>query len=90
MNTDADHSCQERIMLLPVYYKPVQTIVIQNPVVNTLRCGSLVIDFFVSIRAAGDISVQTDIPFSFGFNDPSIFGSLAQWTRYALLTKEGD
>jgi len=31
----------------------MQTIVIENPVVNTFGCSSLVIDFYVSLRAAG-------------------------------------
>ena len=57
MNADADHGRHERIMLLRVYKHAVQTIIIQDTVVDALRCGSLLIYFLISFRTPGDIRI---------------------------------
>ena len=77
MDADSNHSCHERIMLFCKDHHAVQAVIIEYPVVDPFRCRALVIDFFVGIRAAGDIRIQTDIPFRAGFDDPSIFGRSA-------------
>lgn len=69
-----DHGCHERIMLLCVYEHAVQAVIIEDAVVDTLRGGALFIDFLISICAAWDIGVKTDIPFGPGLDDPPIFG----------------
>ena len=52
----------------------VQTVIIEDAVVDTFRGGALVIDLLISICAAGDIGVKPDIPFGPGLDDPAIFG----------------
>ena len=73
MDADADHSCHER-MLLCVYEHVVQAVIIEEAVVDTFCGRALLIDFLISICAAGDIGVKPDIPFGPGFDDPPIFG----------------
>ena len=74
MDTDANHGCHERIMILCVYEHAVQAVIVEDAVVDTLRGGGLFIDFLISIRAAGDIGVKPDIPFGPGLDDSSVFG----------------
>lgn len=57
MNADANHGRHERIMLLRVYKHAVQTIIIQDTVVDAFRCGSLLIYFLISFRTPGDIRI---------------------------------
>lgn len=73
MDADAYHCGHERVVLFCVDHHTVQTIIIEYPVVDPFSCSALVIDFFIGIRAARDIRVQTDIPFRPGFYDPAIF-----------------
>lgn len=54
-------------------FQPVQAIIIEDPVIDAFRCGTLVINLFIGIRATGDIRVKADIPFRPGFYDPAIF-----------------
>ena len=74
MDADANHGCHERIMLLCMYEHAVQTVIIEDAVVNTFRGGALLIDLLISICAAGDIRVEADIPFGPCLDDSSIFG----------------
>ena len=74
MDANADHGCHERIMLLCVYEHVVQAVIIEDTVVNTFRGSALLIDFLIGICATGDISVEPDIPFGPGLDDPPIFG----------------
>ena len=74
MDADADHGGHERIMLLCVYEHAVQSIIIEDTVIDTFRGSALFINFFISVRAARDIGVKTDIPFGPGLDDPPIFG----------------
>ena len=74
MDADANHGCDERIMLLCVYEHAVQAVIIEDAVVDTFRGGALLIDFLISIRAAWDIGVKPDIPFRSGLDDSPIFG----------------
>lgn len=75
MDADAEHGDHERIMLLCVYEHAVQSVIIEDAVVDTFRGGALFINFFISVRAAEDISVKADIPIGPGLDDPPIFGS---------------
>ena len=43
----------------------MQFVVIQDPVVDSLCCGALVIDLLIGFCPAGDIRVETYIPFGF-------------------------
>ena len=45
-------------MLLCVYEHAVQTVIIEDAVVDAFCGGALVIDLLISIRAAGDIGVK--------------------------------
>lgn len=74
MDTDANHGCHERIMLLCVYEHAVQAVIIEDAVVNTFRSSALFIDLLISICAAGDIGVKPDIPFGPCLDDPPISG----------------
>ena len=74
MDADANHGCHERIMLLRVYEHTVQSVIIEDAVVDTLRGGALFIDFLIGIRAAGDIGVKPDVPFRPCLDDPSVSG----------------
>ena len=74
MDADSNHGCHERIMLLCVYEHAVQTVIIEDAVVDAFCGGALVIDLLISIRAAGDIGVKPDIPFGPGLDDSPIFG----------------
>ena len=44
-------------------HHPVQFVVIQDPVVDSFCCGALVIDLLIGFCPAGDIRVETYIPF---------------------------
>lgn len=74
MEAYSNHSCHEGIMLFSVYHEPVQPIIIEDTVIDTFRCGTLLIYFFVSFRTSWDICVQPDVPFRPGFDDAAIFG----------------
>ena len=74
MDADAGHGCHERIMLLCVYEHAVQSVTIEDAVVDTFRGGALFIDLFISICATGDIGVKPDVPIGPGLDDSSIFG----------------
>ena len=74
MDTDANHGCHERIMLLCVYEHAVQAVIIEDAVINTFRGGALVINLLISIWATGDIGVKPNVPFGPGLDDPAIFG----------------
>lgn len=52
----------------------MKTIIIQDAVVDALRSGTLVIDFFIFLRAAWDFCIKADAPFGFRFYDAAIFG----------------
>lgn len=77
MDADANHGCYERIILLRVYEHTMQTVIIENAVVDAFRGYALVIDLLIGIRAMGDTNVTPDIPFEPGLDDPSIFGMRA-------------
>ncbi len=74
MDTDPNHGCHERIMLLCVYEHAVQAVIIEDAVVDTFRGGALIINLLISICAAGDVGVKPDIPFGPGLDDSPIFG----------------
>ena len=74
MDADADHGCHKRIMFLCVSEHAVQAVMIEDAVVDPFRGGALMIDFLISICAAGDIGVKPDIPLGPCFDDPPIFG----------------
>ena len=74
MDIDANHGCHERIMLLCVYEHTVQSVIIEDAVVDTFRGGALIINLLISICAAGDVGVKPDIPFGPGLDDSPIFG----------------
>lgn len=73
MDADADHGSQERIVTFSVNHEAMQTIIIENPVVNAFRRSSLVIDFFISWRATWHIRIKTNIPIGSCFYDSTIF-----------------
>lgn len=73
MDADADYGGKERVVLLPVYPHAVEPIVIENPVVDPFSGCALVIDFLISLCAAGNICIQADIPVRSCFDDPSVF-----------------
>ena len=73
VNADANHSSEKGVMLFCVDFHLMQAVVIQNPVVNSFCRGALIVDFLISLRTAGDIGVETDIPFRFRLNNPAIF-----------------
>ena len=75
VDADADHGCHERIMLLCMYEHAVQSIIIEDAVVDTFRGGALIINVLIRICAAGDIGVKPDIPFGPGLYDSPIFGT---------------
>ena len=52
----------------------METIIIQDAVVAALCSGTLVIDFFIFLRAAWDFCIKADAPFGFRFYDAAIFG----------------
>ena len=74
MDADPDHGCHERIMLLCVYEHTVQSVIIEDAVVDAFRGGALIINLLISICAAGDVGVKPDIPFGPGLDDSPIFG----------------
>ncbi len=74
MDADSNHGRHERIMLLCVYEHTVQSVIIEDAVVDTFRGGALIINLLISICAAGDVGVKPDIPFGPGFDDSPIFG----------------
>ena len=41
----------------------MQAVIIEDAVVDTFRGSALLIDFLIGICAAGDISVEPDIPY---------------------------
>ena len=44
MDADSNHGCHERIMLLRVYEHTVQSVIIEDAVVDTFRGGALIIN----------------------------------------------
>lgn len=73
MKTYSDHGCHEGIMLFPVYHEPVQTIIIQDTIVDTFRCSTLLIYVFISSGTPRDVCVQPDVSLRSGFDSTSIF-----------------
>lgn len=73
MDADADHGSKERIVTFSVNHEAMQTIIIENPVVDVFRRGSLVIDFFISCCATWYIRIKTNIPIWSCFYDSAIF-----------------
>lgn len=73
MDADADHGSKERIVTFSVNHEAMQTIIIENPVVDTFRSSSLVIDFFISIRTTRHICIKTNIPIGSRFYNSAIF-----------------
>lgn len=67
METYSDHGCHEGIMLFSVYHEPVQTIIIQDTIVDTFRCSTLLIYILISISTPRDVCVQPDVPLRPGF-----------------------
>ena len=57
MDTDADHSGEERIMFFSMYLHSVQAIVIEYPVIDPFCGSTLAVDFFVSICTAWNIRI---------------------------------
>ena len=58
MDADSNHGCHERIMLLCVYEHAVQAVIIEDAVIDTFRGGALIINFLISICAAGNVGVK--------------------------------
>ena len=86
MDADANHGGHERVMFFCMDHHTVQAVIVEYPVVDPFGCSALVINFFVGIRAAGDIRVQADIPCRTSLDDSSIFGrSTAVLTFGAML-----
>lgn len=85
MDADADHGRHERIMLFRVYEHTVQTVIIQDAVVDTFRCGTLLIYFFIGFCASRDVCVEPDVPFRPGFDNASIFGRGAAAFTFGLV-----
>ncbi len=75
IDTDPNHGCHERIMLLCVYEHAVQAVIIEDAVVDTFRGGALIINLLISICAVGHIGVKPYIPFGPGLDDSPIFGT---------------
>lgn len=59
-------------MFFAVDHHAVQSIIIEDSVVDTFRCRTLVIDLFISVRTAGNRCVKPDVPIRFCLNDTSI------------------
>ena len=74
MDADTDHGGHERVVFFCMDHHAVQAIIIQDPVVNSFRYCTLVIDLFIGYCPAGNICVQSNIPFGSGLDDPAIFG----------------
>lgn len=49
-------------MLLPMNHEPMESIIIEDPVVDALCRCPLGIDFLIGLRAAGGIRIKADIP----------------------------
>lgn len=77
MDADSDHGGHKRVMFFCMDHHAVQTVVIQDAVVDPFRGGALVINFLISVRAAGDIGIKPDVPFGPGLNDSPISGICA-------------
>ncbi len=74
MDADSDHGGHERVVFFRMDHHAVQAIIVEDSVVDPFRCSTLVVDFFIGIRAARDIRIQAYIPFGPGLDDPAIFG----------------
>lgn len=85
MNADANHGRHERIMLLRVYKHAVQTIIIQDTVIDTFCCGTLLIYIFIGLCTSRDIRIEPDVPLGSGLNDASIFGRGAAAFTFGLM-----
>ena len=82
MDADADYGCKERIVLFSVNHEPMQTIIIENPVVDSFSSGSLVIDF----RTTRYICIKADIPVgSCFYNTPVFSGGTAVFAFGGML-----
>lgn len=57
MEADADHGRHEGIMLLRVYKHAMQTVIVQDTVIDTFRCGTLFIYFFIGLCTSRDIRI---------------------------------
>ena len=73
MDADADYGSKKRIVTFSVNHEALQTIIIENPVVDVFRRGSLVIDFFISCCDTWYIRIKTNIPIWSCFYDSAIF-----------------
>ena len=52
----------------------MQAIIIQYPVIDSLGCSTLAVNFLVGIRSARHICIKPDVPFWPGLYDTTIFG----------------
>ena len=66
--------CHERIMLLFMYEHTVQSVIIEDAVVDTFRGGALIINLLISHLCRGERRCKPDIPFGPGLDDSPIFG----------------
>ncbi len=66
MDADSNHGCHERIMLLCVYEHTVQSVIIEDAVVDTFRGGALIINLLISICAAGGHRCKAGYPIRAG------------------------
>lgn len=57
MNADADQSDEERIMLFRMYLHAVQSVIIQDTVVDPFSRCALAVGFFISLCATWDIGI---------------------------------
>ncbi len=74
MKAYSDHGRRERVMFLRMDEHAVQSVIVQDAVVDTFRGGALVINLLIGIRATRDFGVKPDVPFGAGLDDPPVSG----------------
>lgn len=71
-------------------HEAMQAVIIEDPVVDAFRSGSLVIDLFISFRATRHICIKTDIPIRSCFYNTAIFnGGTAVFAFANMLFSKG-
>ncbi len=72
MYADSDHGCHEGIMFFPVDHHAVQSIIVQDTVIDPFRSGALAVNLLICSCTTWDCCIKADIPVRFCLYSPSI------------------
>ena len=72
MDADADQHCPKREMILSPDLQMLQTIIIEDTVVDPFTGSTLAVGFFIKVGIPGDTGMETQVGMVFDINSPAI------------------